>query len=238
MKSLVQAAPSVTAFPSFNRLPKRARRKIQKLRQIAAAEIDRLLAFLDQTEGDADFEPLLAAPERHPSPWPGYYDRTHDQTKWGSGSRDDREQTFGNDDDREADPADPGENESLDEDSDGEPSLGSSHQPDQTVWGCGAPSSFDGCDLEDGDDPREIDEDIEPNLGWTEECADPGDNSSCDREMPDHALTKQDKKIRATLKRKSYRSGIEKAGIVKPLERPETVRVRGGGLVTIVAHVQ
>lgn len=47
-------------------LPEEAFRAIGHLRQEARDEIDRLLAFLDATEGDADLEPSLGFPEVDP----------------------------------------------------------------------------------------------------------------------------------------------------------------------------
>lgn len=103
---------------------------VRKLRALASAEIDRLIAFLDETDGftmderetdSADDEPALGSIEDHPNP---YLDGTdypgcgRDQSYWAGGSTDDCE---GDEHDgREPDDDEGGEAEKEDD----EPSLG------------------------------------------------------------------------------------------------------------------
>ncbi|MGN6284764.1 MAG: hypothetical protein ACTHM2_06420 [Afipia sp.] len=146
-----------------------------RLRQEAADQIERLIAFLDATEGgfedvldgdedaavddagcdeDFDKEPALGFVESHPAPWDegnGWWWAYHSE----EGAQNIPQ---GGDDDREAD------------DADLEPSL------------CGVTANFvpvtqgEGLDLEDdGDDEpdsdSEPDADTEPSLGWPERMA-------------------------------------------------------------------
>lgn len=111
-----------------------------RLRRQAAADIERLIAFLDETEGDTDFEsagdenePSLGAPERSSAP-NGYYHgrkgqqlRTADgsQGGWAAGNDDGREGDAGCDD-REGDEQGHGgdEHDGREPDVCDEPSLG------------------------------------------------------------------------------------------------------------------
>lgn len=133
-----------------------ALRKLARLRKEAAAEIERLLAFLDATDGDSDLEPVLAAPEVRD----GYGRRGY---VWARGATDDLE-----------DDADD-ENEHVDDedDNDDEPSLGSNDGVCQSCWSAG---SYDDREGDPGCDDREdVCEDegsehdgSESSLGWTD----------------------------------------------------------------------
>lgn len=57
---------------------------IKTYRTLIEAEIERLIATLDALDGDADFEPSLAAP-KSPSDW------RSTQVRWAIGGSDDRE---------------------------------------------------------------------------------------------------------------------------------------------------
>jgi len=59
---------------------------LRELRREAAAEIDRLIDFLDQTDSDPDLEPSLGAPEQSALLW-----TQCDQRHWAGGAADDRE---------------------------------------------------------------------------------------------------------------------------------------------------
>jgi hypothetical protein len=145
----------------------KALKRLRKLRQKAADEIDRLLEFLDASDIDPDLEPTLGymngPPEMDECELPeddepslASLDRMADQTKWAAGGMMDAE---------------------LDE-SDDEPSLGSGAvyaNSSQSQW------SQPGADSDDreedaGDDREEENEhgdraDYEPSLGWTEGIA-------------------------------------------------------------------
>lgn len=95
----------------------KARQRIKNLREMACAEIDRLIAFLDASDGYSmdereeavddipcdydeleesgdEHEPSLAAFERHPSVCgpESFRSRIGDQTNWTEGNTDDREE--------------------------------------------------------------------------------------------------------------------------------------------------
>lgn len=88
-------------------LPEEAFRAIGRLRREARDEIDRLLAFLDTTQPDADLEPSLGSSAAHE--W-------YSQAGWATGTADDRE------DEHDGKEPDHGEAEP---DNEGEPTLGS-----------------------------------------------------------------------------------------------------------------
>lgn len=107
--------PAATA--AKERRAEKARQRVHKLRERASAEIDRLIAFLDTSdgytmdereeavddipcdydeleEGGDEHEPSLAACERHPSAYgpESFRSSIGDQTNWTEGNSDDREQ--------------------------------------------------------------------------------------------------------------------------------------------------
>ena len=63
---------------------------LRRLRKEAAAEIDRLIAFLDDTGGDPDLEPDDDEPDNDAEPSLGSV-HTVNQLRWSSGAGDDRE---------------------------------------------------------------------------------------------------------------------------------------------------
>ena len=166
---------------------------LARLRKEAADEVEKLLAFLDETDGDADLEPSLGAPESR------YFDGRR-ALIWARGS-DDLEATQHDDDENGHDdepwlgwtPTGCHGNDDREEEHDGsepgiddEPALGSfdrmmnqekSWRQSSLVAGCD--SEVDDCDLEENgdlepsfgasaDQEREQDfSDIEPSLGWT-----------------------------------------------------------------------
>lgn len=123
-----------------------------KLRRKVEAAVDRLLAILDDLDGDPDAEPLLGSPELAAEC------RCHVWTPdgarmvalmWGRGANDDREEENEQGDDLDRGEADP---------SDHEPSLGAAeNHHDQRHWAAG-----DRRDREDGGDTEPVDE-REPN---------------------------------------------------------------------------
>lgn len=136
----------------------KARLQVRKLRAIATAEIERLIAFMDETDGFTmdEREPTLGFPEAseywHHNKWlgPQHREECLDQTRH-AGASDDRELEDEHDEegwDREDDPADgpEEENEHGDGDPDAEPSLGWTNQmaQGQGTWG-------DASDKEAGD---------------------------------------------------------------------------------------
>jgi hypothetical protein len=129
----------------------RARLRVRKLRERASAEIERLIAFLDETDGYSmdEREPWLGAAEIAPSfsyyseKYQMWFTRDGDQSRWAGGVRDDREQDEGDD----------------------EPSLGSSNAyvpADQSGWA--AVGRGDDREADYGNGQTTDDED---SLGWT-----------------------------------------------------------------------
>jgi hypothetical protein len=117
------------------------------LRTEAAAEIERLLSFLDEIDGEADLEPSLGSPEswrydgRRALAWAA--DDREDDADLESTDRDDDEEGF-----------------------DAEPSLGSSNDYGSGVsYGSNIDPEHRGTDLEDGHDGSEPDVEGEPALG-------------------------------------------------------------------------
>lgn len=123
---------------------------IGRLRREAQDEIDRLLSFLDETDGDGDLEPLLGAPET------SHFEKAP-AAVWARGSADDRE------DDADLEST---ERDDDEEGFDAEPSLGSSL--DNNGYGAfyaNVPLDLFSLDLEDQHDGAEPDVDGEPALG-------------------------------------------------------------------------
>lgn len=132
------AAPPDGLYVRTDIAPETLFQALGRLRRQAAAEIERLIAFLDETDSDADLEPdgsdepVLAAPENHPNHKHGYIhskrpfrDVTGAQGAWASGMDDDREGD-GAFDDREGDELEHGgdEHDGCEPDVCDEPSLG------------------------------------------------------------------------------------------------------------------
>lgn len=122
---------------------------IGRLREEAQNEIDRLLTFLDNTDGysTTELEPSLGSIEKHPSApgfVPGVWRDGHgEQTNWSAGTNDDRED----------------DHDGCEPDEDLEPSLGSlggSH----LRWSIGMDD-----EREHEHDGAEPDEDLELSLG-------------------------------------------------------------------------
>jgi hypothetical protein len=142
-----QAADAFAAFTGVP-LPENPAQALRSIRRQAKEEIELLIAFLDSTENDPDFEeadpPEDDAPredvgDNEPSLGaPGTF-TVPDQTFWAQGSSDDRED----------------ESELLEENGDGEPTLGATAALNQeTAWRAN-PAAWGACDEE------------EPSLGWT-----------------------------------------------------------------------
>ncbi len=145
--------------------PEEAFQAIGRLRKEARDEIERLLSFLDQTDGDPDFEPSLAGyslgmddREGDPADTEPSLGWTDQEARWG----------------RHATPADV--DTELDA-SDDEPSLGSI-DGNQEGWAAGKTDDRegDGCaDDREGDElvhgGEAVHENDEPSLGWTDEEA-------------------------------------------------------------------
>lgn len=123
------AGATARQLATQHRRAAKARQRVQKLRSIATAEIDRLIAFLDETDGYTmdEREPALGFPEAseywHHNRWLGPQHRKEclDQTRH-AGVLDDRELEDEHDEegwDREDDPADGPEG--VNEDGDGNP---------------------------------------------------------------------------------------------------------------------
>lgn len=137
------------------RRARKASQRVRKLREIASAEIERLIAFLDQTDGYTmtELEPSLGAAEIPPTfnhfseKYRFFYTLDGDQRRWAVGATDDREVEDEHDEDtidREEVCEDEGaEHDGAEPDEDGEPSLG---------WTCDASAgtgAWGGCsDLE------------------------------------------------------------------------------------------
>lgn len=83
----------------------KARQRVRELRQKASAEIERLIAFMDETDGYTvdEREPSLGAPEIAPTfseyseKYQMWFTRKGDQTRWAGGATDDREGDDGDD---------------------------------------------------------------------------------------------------------------------------------------------
>lgn len=114
----------------------KARQRVRKLREKASAEIERLIAFMDETDGYTmtELEPSLAAAEISPEfnyfseKYQMWFTRDGDQTQWAAGATDDREVEDEHDEDtidREEVCEDEGaEHDGAEPDEDGEPTLG------------------------------------------------------------------------------------------------------------------
>lgn len=112
---------TTTAFPGYGKPTTLCQR-----RKLLEAALDRLLgavdgvlAELDAMDGDADFEPSLGAPERHPALYNVFDPRRSSQDLWSAGGDSDEREDLceneggqcedeGHDSDREADYADHG----------------------------------------------------------------------------------------------------------------------------------
>jgi hypothetical protein len=166
------AGPELTQASLIARLARQARKReralarLRELRKRASDEIDRLLDFLDSSDIDPDLEPTLGfmngpaemdecETQEDGEPSLASLDGVANQTKWADGSMSGAE---------------------LDE-SDNEPSLGSSaafSSGSQAHW---AQGTSDEREDDAGDNPEEENEhcdghaESEPSLGWTEGLA-------------------------------------------------------------------
>ncbi len=134
---MTQAARAYsTTAPIFGPLPPKTKRAIRRLREEAAAEVERLLALLDATEPDADLEPSLGSVTAED--W-------QDQKKWAAGGRADLELddaddepwlgTLGNGLDLED------EFDGREDDVEDEPTLGATEDVNQTTGWMACPVS-------------------------------------------------------------------------------------------------
>lgn len=138
----------------------KASQRVRKLREIASAEIERLIAFLDQTDGYTmtELEPSLGAAEIPPTfnhfseKYRFFYTLDGDQRRWAVGATDDREVEDEHDEDtidREEVCEDEGaEHDGAEPDEDAEPSLG---WPE--AYGCGGAGMGSSDDKEEGAGP-------------------------------------------------------------------------------------
>lgn len=160
--------------------PPTDRKAAHAFRAAVAAHIDRMIAMLDEIDGDADLEPHLAGPPNvgaacdaegdfsdfEPSlgslggtaPYYGHHSREARQTNWAGGSRTDLEGRADEDDE------DGGDDELT---GDEEPSLGfpdrmvnQEHLAHQGGWGLGGSDrEKDDCDREANGDERDFSDD-------------------------------------------------------------------------------
>jgi hypothetical protein len=158
----------------------KARQRVRELREKASAEIERLIAFMDETDGYTmdEREPWLGAPEIAPTfseyseKYQMWFKRDGDQTRWAAGVSDDREadegdkepslgfhipgggqENGGSTDDREGDPADDPRGEEVNEDGDGNPDDEPSLGWTESICQTVPNTSRELCDCEQGAGP-------------------------------------------------------------------------------------
>ncbi len=160
------SAPPDNLYVRTDIVPEQLFQALGRLRRQAAADIERLIAFLDETDGDADFEaavddepagddefagdetePSLGAVENHPNlaHYQSWDDRPFRSTSgtqddWSAGNTDDREHCVDREEDDSHDGREPG-------DGDEEPSLG--WTPEEAARGRVYAGSMGSPDLEE-----------------------------------------------------------------------------------------
>lgn len=157
-------APAIgSAYLPVDITPENLFQALGLLRKEAFDEIERLLQFLDDCDGDVDLEPSNGSgqnggddreADHEGEPALGSVDSHHSQTRWAGGNSDDREGD-GCADDREGDELQHGGDEHDGAEPEAaEPSLGSlDNEIDQERWSAGKSSEI--TDLEQGAGPSQ-----------------------------------------------------------------------------------